>query len=200
MEHREQLEAHRPAEKTAPLEAILTRDEVQMLELLELNTFEHLQAAFEDILSQSQLFEGDTSFKQAAIALDTAAGLFPYIDKDGDHMMTLSELETYLKQDTSANVEALKWLTVHFEAFSNACFFRGSVTRDDIEEARNVFHGLHHLHQCFGFDGRPETQALAALSDNEIEQYLHDRGTSIDRHDAIGLRGLVEYIRKTRAK
>jgi hypothetical protein len=88
----------------------------------------------------------------------------------------------------------LRWLVVHFDAFTKASFFKDAITRDDIEEARNVFHGLHHLHDQFGFDGAPTAENLSKVSVAAISQYLHDKQGKLEKHDEAGLRGLLAYI------
>lgn len=201
MDHpREISEKEQAIDSSAGLHMVLEKDEIRMLETLELNSFEHLQSAFEDILNNAPLYEGASSFQQAAIALDMAAKLFPAIDHDGDHMLSPSELESYLAQCNAANKEALSWLVSHYEAFSKACFFEGTVTRDDIEEARNVFHGLHHLHDRFGLEGVPSPEALATLSPAGIMAYLEQHGAHLDPHEIAGLRGLAAHVAKLRAQ
>ena len=187
-------------DSSTALHMVLEKDEIKMLETLELNSFEHLQYAFEDIVNNAPLFEGSSSFQQAAIALDMAAKLFPQIDHDGDHMLSPAELESYLAQCNSANKEALSWLVSHYEAFSKACFFQGTLTRDDIEEARNVFHGLHHLHDNFGFDGAPSPEALAGLSPAGILAYIDKHRDDLDPHEIAGLKGLADHIAKLKAR
>lgn len=195
MDHPKEIsEREQAIDSSAGLHMVLEKDEIRMLETLELNSFEHLQYAFEDIVNNAPLYEGTSSFQQAAIALDMAAKLFPAIDHDGDHMLSPSELESYLAQCNMANKEALSWLVSHYDAFSKACFFEGTVTRDDIEEARNVFHGLHHLHDQFGFEGAPSPETLAALSPAGILAYLEQHKAHLDSHEIAGLKGLAEHI------
>lgn len=182
------------SERPRGLEDVLDRRSLRILESLDLDSFDNLSNAFEQFLQDTPLFEGDTTFGKAALALDLTAQLFGEIDADKDHMFNRADLAFLLEKTTSENREALAWLVDHYDAFTQACFFQDGITKDDIESARNVFHGLHQIHEKFGFSEEATPESLHHLSPDGIRKYLHDNHDSLEAHDRAGLESLLSYI------
>ncbi|CAM6002442.1 unnamed protein product [Sphagnum balticum] len=182
------------------LENVLDKQSIHILESLDLEAFDNLYNAFESFLSDAPLFAGDTSFAKAAMALDATANLFSQMDQDDDHLLGKSELEYLLQSTTSDNVEALRWLVDHFDAFTGACFFQDKISCDDLESARNVFHGLKFVHEKFGFNEEATPETVQHLNAIRIENYLSDNRDHMEAHDVAGLEQLLAYIEEHAAK
>lgn len=178
------------------LEGVLDRHSIRILESLSMNSFENLLNAFEEFIEDTPLFKGDTSFAKAAIALDSTAILFSKLDLDKDHMLSKDDLAEVLKNTESKDREALRWLVDHFDAFTQACFFKGRITKDDLEAARNVFHGLRLLHERFNFNEEATAQSLQHLDKPRIEKYLLKHHNTLEPHDKAGLEQLIDYLEK----
>jgi hypothetical protein len=82
----------------------------------------------------------------------------------------------------------------HYEAFTQACFFKNGITIDDLEAARNVFHGLRLVHEKFGFSEEATPESLQHLNADKIRTHLRDYGASMEPHDRAGLEALLQYI------
>lgn len=177
------------------LEDVLDRESLKILESLDLNSFENLLNAFDQFIADAPLFAGDTTFERAAIALDTTAQLFGRLDSDGDKVVSVDELQSLLEKTTDANKESLNWLLEHFDAFTAACFFESGITRDEIESARNVFHGLRHLHEKFGFSEEVSPDSLQHINADSIRDYLNSHKDELETHDRAGLEQLLVYLK-----
>jgi hypothetical protein len=192
----DRLEELKQVQRPRGLENVLDKQSLRILESLALDSFENLSNAFDDFIEDAPLFAGDTSFAKASIALDSAAKLFSQIDFNHDHLIDAGEIEYLLQKTTSENRDALNWLIEHYEAFTRACFFKNGITKDDLESARNVFHGLRLVHEKFGFSEEATPENLQHITPEEIEKYLAANGDSMEPHDKAGLMALLDYIRE----
>jgi hypothetical protein len=187
-------------ERPQGLENVLDKQSMHILISLDLQAFDNLYNAFESFLSDSPLFAGDTSFAKAAMALDATANLFSELDQDGDNLLGRSELEYLLQSTTSENVEALGWLVEHFDAFTRACFFKDKISCDDLESARNVFHGLRLVHEKFGFNEEATPESVQHINALRIQNYLDENRDHMEKHDVAGLEQLLAYMKEHAGK
>jgi len=177
------------------LEDVLDKESLKILEDLDLSSFENLLNAFDQFVADAPLFAGDSTFERAAIALDTTAQLFGTLDANGDKVISREELRYLLEKTTGDSRESLNWLLQHFDAFTAACFFESGITRDEIESARNVFHGLRHLYEKFGFSEEVSPDSLQHLNADSIRDYLNSHNDDLEPHDRAGLEELLVYLR-----
>lgn len=172
------------------------QDAVRIIEAMELNTFESALNMFEEFLSNISLFESskDKDFSQTARALDTAALTFSAIDANHDLLMTRDELKAYLASGNGN--ESLIWLLSKFSALQRLCFFLNAITRDELESARDFFHGLSYLKNNFEKFADPQrSDEVGSLSQKRIREFLREN-RNLEIHDARGLDGLVYYVER----
>jgi hypothetical protein len=111
-----------------------------------------------------------------------------------------SEFAYLLARTNDANRQALSWLIENFDAFTRACFFKDQIGRDELEAARNVFHGLKIAHDKFGLNGAPTADNLNTLDTDEMKDYLDKNGDSLSPIEAAGLQHLIDHIEKMGGK
>ncbi len=169
------------------------RQSMRMLESLTLNSFENVLNVFEEFLSGVPLFEGMTSFTAAALAFDAAAVAFAAIDADHDFLMRKVDLENYLSECDQRSSVHLKWLVANFSVLERLSLFVGNVSRDEIEVARDVFHGLSYLQKNIDTIHPPSSQGKLSAADLSV--YLAKYGRTLEPHDARGLAGLAAHVR-----
>lgn len=169
------------------------RQSMRMLESLTLNSFENVLNVFEEFLSGVPLFEGITSFAAAALAFDAAAVAFSAIDANHDFLMTKIDLENYLSECDQRSSVHLKWLVANFPVLEQLSLFVGSVSRDEIELARDVFHGLSYVQKNIDAIHPPSSKGKLAAADLSV--HLAKFGRTLESHDARGLAGLAAHIR-----
>ncbi|MBX9721768.1 MAG: hypothetical protein K2X81_10260, partial [Candidatus Obscuribacterales bacterium] len=156
----------------------------------------NLSGAFEQFMMDAPLFQSDASFANAAMALDLTAQLFSTIDTDKNHLLSREEFAYMLQKTTDANRQALSWLVENFNAFTQACFFKDQIGKDDIEAARNVFHGLKVVNDKFGFNKPPSLENLKDLDPSKVKEFLDGNKDSLSPHEAAGLQYLLDHIKK----
>ena len=88
-------------------------------------------------------------------------------------------------------------MTENFNAFTTARFFQDQIGKDDIEAARNVFHGLKIAKDKFGFDKQPTKENLKDLDADKINDFLVKSGDSLNPHETAGLKYLLYILRST---
>lgn len=178
------------------LESLVDTQAMRFLEAMDFQSFNDLSSAFDKFMMDAPLFQGDVSFSRAAAALDLTAQLFSTIDRDKNHLLSREEFAYLLLKTTEANRQALSWLIENFNAFTQACFFKDQISRDDIEAARNVFHGLKIAKDKFGFDKEPTIDNLQYLNEDQIKDYLAGNKGKLTPQETAGLTYLLDYIRK----
>lgn len=186
----------RKVERPRKLESLVDTQAMRFLEAMDFQSFNNLSSAFEQFMMDAPLFQGDASFGQAAMALDLTAQLFPIIDRDKDSLLSREEFAYLLQQTNDANRTALSWLMDNFAAFSQACFFKDQIGKDDIEAARNVFHGLKIVKDKFGLEQSPTMENLGKLDPDQLKDFLDKNGKFLSKHEATGLTYLIDHIRK----
>lgn len=183
-------------ERPKKLQSLVDTQAMRFLEAMDFQSFNNLSGAFEKFMMEAPLFQGDASFANAAIALDLTAKLFPLIDTDKNHLLSREEFAYLLLKTNAENRQALAWLTENFNAFTQACFFKDQIGKDDIEAARNVFHGLKIANEKFGFKKEPTLENLQDLDANQIKDFLAANKSSLSPHEAAGLTYLLDHIKK----
>ena len=192
------IEAIKPKSIDRPkkLQSLIDTQAMRFLEAMDFQSFNDLSSAFDKFMMDAPLFQGDVSFSRAAAALDLTAQLFSTIDRDKNHLLSREEFAYLLLKTTEANRQALSWLIENFNAFTQACFFKDQISRDDIEAARNVFHGLKTAKDKFGFDKEPTIDNLQYLNEDQIKDYLAGNKGKLTAQETAGLTYLLDYIRK----
>lgn len=192
------IEAVKPKgfDRPKKLQSLIDTQAMRFLEAMDFQSFNDLSSAFDKFMMDAPLFQGDVSFSRAAAALDLTAQLFSTIDRDKNHLLSREEFAYLLLKTTEANRQALAWLIENFNAFTQACFFKDQISRDDIEAARNVFHGLKIAKDKFGFDKEPTIENLQYLNEDQIKDYLAGNKGKLSAQEAAGLTYLLDYIRK----
>ncbi|GEM_PF-3418772 len=186
--------AERGLEMESPL---LELDARQVLESLDLNSFENALNVFEQFFSNIQLFCGESNFLKSAHALEIAAMAFTTIDADHDFVMTAGELSTYIAENDNPEIaESLAWLSANFHSLEQLCFFQGGISRLELEAARDVFFGLSYLHQNMDKVSKAVDGGKGRVTDKEVQDYLNAHGEHLDEHHARGLGALVTYLDK----
>lgn len=178
------------------LQSLIDTQAMRFLEAMDFQSFNDLSGAFDKFMMDAPLFQGDVAFSRAALALDLTAQLFGTIDRDKNHLLSREEFAYLLLKTTEQNRMALSWLIENFNAFTQACFFKDQISRDDIEAARNVFHGLKIAKDKFGFDKQPTVENLAYLNEDQIKDYLAGNRGKLTPQETAGLTYLLDHLRK----
>ncbi len=190
----------RVVDRPKKLESLIDTQAMRFLEGMDFKSFNNLSGAFEQFMMDAPLFQSDASFASAAMALDLTAQLFSTIDTDKNHLLSREEFAYMLQKTTDANRQALSWLVENFNAFTQACFFKDQIGKDDIEAARNVFHGLKVVNDKFGFNKPPSLENLNDLDPAKVKEFLDANKDSLSPHEAAGLKYLLDHIKKHAAK
>lgn len=192
------IEAIKPKTLDRPkkLQSLIDTQAMRFLEAMDFQSYNDLSSAFDKFMMDAPLFQGDVSFSRAAAALDLTAQLFSTIDRDKNHLLSREEFAYLLLKTTEANRQALSWLIENFNAFTQACFFKDQISRDDIEAARNVFHGLKIAKDKFGFDKEPTAENLQYLNEDQIKDYLAGNKGKLSAQEVAGLTYLLDHLRK----
>ncbi len=186
----------RLVDRPKKLDSLVDTQAMRFLEAMDFQSFNNLSSAFEKFMMDAPLFQGDVSFARAAMALDLTARLFSTIDTDKNNLLSREEFAYLLLKTTEANRQALSWLIENFHAFTQACFFKDQIAKDDVEAARNVFHGLKIAKEKLGFDKQPTLENLKTLDPKEIKNLLDNRRSELTPHEASGLQYLLDHIKK----
>lgn len=186
----------RVANRPKKLESLVDTQAMRFLGAMDFQSFDNLSGAFEKFMMDAPLFQGDVSFANAARALDLTAQLFGTIDRDGNHLLSREEFAYLILKTNDMNRRALGWLIENFNAFTQACFFKDQISKDDIEAGRNVFHGLKIAQEKLGFNKQPTLENLQELDGDAILAYLTKNKGSLTAHEASGLQYLHEHIKK----
>ncbi|MBX9686359.1 MAG: hypothetical protein K2X27_06625, partial [Candidatus Obscuribacterales bacterium] len=165
LEFREKRLVDRPKK----LDTMIDTQAMRFLEAMDFQSFGNLSSAVEKFMMDAPLFQGDVSFSRAALALDLTAQLFSLIDTDKNNLISREEFAYLLLKTNEANKQALSWLIENFNAFTQACFFKDQISRDDIEAGRNVFHGLKVVNDKFGFHKQPTAENLQELDHDQVK-------------------------------
>lgn len=188
----------RKLERPKKLQSLIDTQGMRFLEAMDFQSFGNLSSALEQFMAEAPLFQCDASFSAAALSLDLTAQLFPVIDRDKNGLLNRAEFAYLLEQTTAANRQALSWLIENFNAFTQACFFKDQIGKDDIEAARNLFHGLKIVQKEFGFSKQPTLENLQELDEGKISDYLDNNRSLLNPHEISGLKYLLDHIRKHR--
>lgn len=188
----------RVSDRPKKLESLIDTQAMRFLEAMDFQSFDNLSSAFEKFMMDAPLFQGDIAFSRAAAALDLTAKLFATIDTDKNSLISREEFAYLLLKTTEANRQALAWLIENFNAFTQACFFKDQIAKDDIEAARNVFHGLKLAHEKFGFNKQPSKENLSALDPEQIQAFLDANKGNLSPHEVSGLGYLLEHVLKVK--
>lgn len=173
------------------------RDAMHILESFHLNTFESALITVEEFLANINLFDqpGDSNFGLSAVALDLASRAFVAIDANHDFLMTKKELEQYIA--SGHHDKSLDWLLSKFAALERLSFFKGGISKQEIEAARDFFHGMNCLKNNFEEFSKPHRQDVkGSLSKQKVSAFLDKNRGKLDVHDERGLDGLINYIEK----
>lgn len=185
----------RIVERPKKLQSMIDTQAMRFLEAMDFQSYEDLSGAFRQFMMDAPLFQGDVAFSRAALALDLTAQLFSTIDRDKNHLLSREEFAYLLLKTTEANRQALSWLIENFHAFTQACFFKDQIAKDDIEAARNVFHGLKIAQEKFGFNKQPTLENLQELDAAQIKDFLEKNRAGLTPHEASGLVYLLDHIK-----
>jgi hypothetical protein len=188
--------SRRRGDRPKKLQSLIDTQAMRFLEAADFQSFGNLASACEKFMIEAPGFQSSSSFAAAALALDLTARLFATIDRDRNKLLSRDEFAYWLEATTAANREALSWLVENFNAFTQACFFKDQIGRDDIEAARNVFHGLKIAQQEFGFSKTPTMENLRELDEDKIRDYLDRQKDSLSPNEACGLKYLLDHLQK----
>ena len=188
----------RRLDRPKKLQSLIDTQAMRFLETMDFNSFNDLSGTIEKFMMDAPLFQANSSFSSAAQALDLTAQLFSTIDTDKNQLISRDELAYLLQKTTAANRQALSWLIENFQAFTQACFFKDQIGKDEVEAARNVFHGLKIIQEKMGFTRPPTLDNLQELDLSEIRNYLKTNKHSLTGHEASGLKYLLDHLEKNK--
>jgi len=183
-------------ERPKKLQSLIDTQAMRFLEGMDFRSYNNLSSACEQFMMEAPLFQSDVSFSAAAMALDLTAKLFSTIDTDRNSLLSREEFAYLLLKTNADNQAALGWLKENFSAFTQACFFKDQIAKDDIEAARHVFHGLKIAQEKFGFDKRPTRDNLSTLNPAELKDFLDKNGGSLNPQEVAGVKYLIDHIKK----
>lgn len=186
----------RKVDRPKKLDSLVDTQAMRFLEAMDFQSFNNLSGAFEKFMMDAPLFQGDVSFGRAAAALDLTARLFSMIDTDKNHLLSREEFAYLLLKTTEENRMALAWLIENFNAFTQSCFFKDQISKDDIEAGRNVFHGLKVANEKFGFNKQPTLENLRDLDPKQMKDYLDKNRGQLNQQEASGLSYLIDHVKK----